>query len=96
MFSLLTDLEVNLIVGVLSAGAGMAFKTKITDFFKGIPASLRTALNNVEADTIAKVKAAQASVVATLPSPAPAKVALAPAPVAAAPAPAPAPAAPVA
>lgn len=97
MFSFLTVLEGDFVIAGVCLVLGMLFKTKITDFFKGIPADVRTALNNVEKDTLAKIKGAQATVVATLPAPAPAKVALAPAPVAAAPAtPALAPVAPLA
>lgn len=100
MFDFFTQVQITIALCVASAILGMVFKTKVTDFFKGVPASLRTALSAVEADTLAKVKAAQAQVLSTLPLPAAAKVALAPtisAPVALAPAaqplaPAPAPA----
>lgn len=94
MLAFITNLEINLIVAAVSLLAGVLFSTKIKDWFKGIPASLRSALNGVEQDTLAKVKAAQAQIVSTLPAPpaADAKVALppavelAPAPVTAAPA----------
>lgn len=104
MFSFLTDLEVNLVVGVVSAIAGVVFSTKITDFFQGIPAELRSALTSVKNDALAKVSAAKSSAIsevtgvvakAPLPAAAPAPVVLVPAaaaPVAAAAAPAPAPA----
>lgn len=100
--SYLTDF--NLIVGGLLVAfiLGVVFSTKVKDLIKGIPAQARAALNQVEADTVAKIKSAQAQVISTLPgvtvakaplaplAPAAAAVALTPAP-ALAPAPAPAP-----
>lgn len=58
----------SLIVGVL-------FSTQIKDFFSGVPAEVRTALNGVETATKAQISAAQSGVLATLPKPpaAPAK-----------------------
>lgn len=78
--SLLTDFEVNVLVAAGGLACGMIFKTKLTDWFKGIPSELRTALNSVETDTAAKLKSAvasaEAAVFAKLPQPAAPKVAL--------------------
>lgn len=66
MIELLTDIVfVVPAAGVAGLVAGMYFATPIKDFFKGIPADLRTALNNVEADAIAHVTAAKATLVST-------------------------------
>ena len=78
MFSFLTDLELYLISSSASFVLGVIFSTKITDWFKGVPTTLRAALNSVEKDTVVKVKAAQAAVVASLPTASPAKLALPP------------------
>jgi hypothetical protein len=79
MFSFLTNLEINLATNVVCLILGMVFKTKITDFFKGIPAQARVALNQVEADTASKLRGAQAQVINSLPGAPPApKAALAP------------------
>jgi hypothetical protein len=100
--SLLTDLEADLVIGVVAFVVGVVFSTKVKDTIKGVPAAARVAINNVEADALAKLKSAQTSVLATLPGAAPApkvaqppvfQTALPPAPVAPAPAPNPAPAA---
>jgi len=75
MLSFLTDLEINFIVGVVSLGVGLSpIGTKITDWLKGIPADVRTALNGVEKTTAANIKTSVASakshVLASLPVPA--------------------------
>lgn len=70
MFSFLTVFEGDIAIGIACLVVGVLFSTKITDFFKGIPGDLRTALNGVEQTTVANVKAAQASVIAKLPMPA--------------------------
>jgi hypothetical protein len=50
----------------------LLFSTKIKDFFNGIPADLRADLSSIESATLAKVKAAQKDVVASVtPPPAP-------------------------
>jgi len=87
MFSLLTNFNLVLGGAVIAFAAGVVLSTKVKDFFKGIPAQARAALNNVEADTIAKIRGAQAQVLAQLPSAPAAKAPLAPAPVAPAQAP---------
>ena len=69
MLAEITSFEITLAVGVICLVLGVAFSTKITDVFKGIPGDLRTALNGVEKATVANVKIAQATVVATLPQP---------------------------
>lgn len=69
MFSFLTVLEGNLVISAVSLAVGVFASTKIKDWFKGIPADLRTALNGVEKTTIANVKEAQTKVIATLPQP---------------------------
>lgn len=103
MFGFLTNLEITLAVGAAAFIAGVVFSQKVKDWFKGIPSELRSALKNVETDTLSKIKAAQATVLAELPKPPAAKTAApataapvipAPAPVAAAAAPAPAASAP--
>jgi len=98
--SLLTDFNLVLIGLAAAFVAGVLLSTKVKDYVKGVPSQARVAINNVEADALVKLKAAQASVLATLPGAAPApKVALS---AAAAPvqtftaAPAPAPVVPVA
>ena len=91
MFSFFTDLEINIIVGVVALVAGVVFSTKITDTFKGIPSDLRTALNGVETTALSNLKAATPVVKKASPAAA-AAVAAAAATVAAAPAPAAAPA----
>lgn len=92
MFELLTDVFfVVPLAGAAGLVAGMYFATPVKDFFKGIPSDLRAILTNVEADAVAKVTAAKATLVSTAVSTALAgvKTAAAPsaAPVAAAPAP---------
>ena len=69
MLAEVTHVEIAFAVGVIAFVLGVAFSTKVTDLFKGIPGDLRTALNGVEKATVANVKIAQASVVATLPQP---------------------------
>src|ERR1019366_6460870 len=69
MLAEVTHLEIAFAVGVIAFVLGVAFATKVTDLFKGIPGDLRTALNGVEKATIVNVKIAQASVIATLPQP---------------------------
>ena len=69
MLAELTHVEITLAVGLICLVLGVAFSTKITDLAKGIPSDLRTALNGVEKATVANVKIAQATVVATLPQP---------------------------
>jgi hypothetical protein len=54
MATFLTYLNVGLVVNVLVFALTLTFSTKIKDFFKGIPADVRTGLNTVEADVIAK------------------------------------------
>ena len=76
MFSFLTDLEINLIVGAVSLVVGVLFSTEITDTLKGVPSDLRTALSSVEADALAKVKAAKAATPAVVKKPSPAAAAL--------------------
>jgi len=79
MLDFVTNLEINIIVGAVALIAGVLFSTKIKDWFKGIPSQLRAALNNVEADALAKVRGAQADVLAQIAPAAPApKVALKP------------------
>jgi 2-oxoglutarate dehydrogenase E2 component (dihydrolipoamide succinyltransferase) len=107
MLAFLTNVEIDVIIGVVSFLVGLSpLGTKVTDWVKGIPADVRTALNGVEKTTAANIKSSVASakshVLASLPVPAvkPAvtaavTVAAAPAPAAPAPA-APAPAAPAA
>ena len=80
MFSFLTNFNLALGGAVIAFAAGVVLSTKVKDFFKGIPAQARAALNNVEADTIAKIRGAQAQVLAQLPSAPAAKAPLAPAP----------------
>ncbi len=80
MLAFLTQVEIDIIISAVSLLVGVIFSTKIKDWFKGVPSSLRAALNNVEKDTVAKVQAAQAQIVAQLPGTPPApKVALPPA-----------------
>ena len=87
--SLLTDLEADLVIGVVAFVVGVVFSTKVKDTIKGVPAAARVAINNVEADALLKLKGAQTQVLATLPGAAPApKVALAPVTTFTAPAPA--------
>lgn len=79
MFSFLSfvsNLEITLAVGVGAFIAGVVFSQKTKDWFKGVPTELRAALKGVEADTLAKVKAAQAVVISELPKLPSAKVAL--------------------
>jgi hypothetical protein len=64
MATFLTYLNVGLVVNVLVFALTLTFSTKIKDFFKGIPADVRTGLNTVEADVVAKVKAGKADVIA--------------------------------
>ncbi len=79
--SFLTDFNLVLVGLAASFVAGVLLSTKIKDYVKGVPAAARVALNNVQADALAKIKAAQADVLAKLPGAPPApKVALAPAP----------------
>ena len=101
--SLGTDFLVNVGCVVVTAVICLSpLGTKLKDVFKGVPSDVRTALSSVEADAVAKIKAAK--VVAAAPvkkpaSPAAALVAASAAAVAApvpAPAPAPAPVPPVA
>jgi len=64
MFEIFTDLFVVIpAIAIVSGGAALYFATPIKDFFTGIPADLRTALNNVEADAVAKVTAAKKTIV---------------------------------
>jgi hypothetical protein len=69
--------------------ATLVFSQKIKDWFKGIPADMRTTLNNVEALAVGNARVARNSVLSQL------ETALPPLPVVKAPAPA-APAAPAA
>ena len=69
MLAEVTHIEVAVVVGIIAFVLGVAFSTKVTDLAKGIPSDLRTALNGVEKATVANVKIAQATVVATLPQP---------------------------
>lgn len=91
--SIFTDLVVNVIVGVVSAGVALSpLGTKLKDLFKGIPSDLRTALNNLETEAASKLKAATAPAPVKLPaSPAAAAVAAAAVTLAVPAAPAPAP-----
>lgn len=71
MFDFLTSTEITIAAAVVGLGLGMSpIGTKITDWFKGIPADLRAALNGVEKTVVANVKVAQQTVVAALPQPA--------------------------
>jgi pyruvate dehydrogenase E2 component (dihydrolipoamide acetyltransferase) len=76
MLSFLTDIEIDLIIGVVSLVAGVLFSTKIKDTLKGVPSDLRTALNSVEADAVAKIKAAKAATPVAVKKPSPAAAAL--------------------
>ena len=69
MLASLGPIEIAAAVAVIAFILGVAFSTKVTDVAKGIPSDLRTALNGVEKATVANVKIAQATVVATLPQP---------------------------
>lgn len=69
MLASLSTFEIAVAVAFVAFVLGVAFSTRVTDLFKGIPSDLRTALNGVEKATVANVKIAQASVVATLPQP---------------------------
>lgn len=90
MLDFLTNLEINIVVGAVALLGGVVFSTKIKDWFKGIPSQLRVAINSVETDSLAKIKAAQAQVLAQIAPPVPAaKVALTPAQQPLVPAPAP-------
>src|ERR1035437_818563 len=89
-FSLLTDLEINAVIGVVSLVVGVLGSTKIKDTFKGIPSDLRTALTSVETTAVANLKAA-IPVKAASPAAAAAVANAAASIAAAAPAPAPAP-----
>jgi hypothetical protein len=89
--SFMTDFNLVLAGLVAAFIAGVLLSTKVKDIIKGVPSAARVAINNVEADALAKLKNAQTNVLATLPGAPPApKVALAPLPL-----PAPAPVAPV-
>jgi hypothetical protein len=71
MLAFLTNVEIDVIIGVVCFLVGLSpLGTKVTDFFKGIPSDLRSALNGVEATVVSNVKAAQTQVVASLPIPA--------------------------
>jgi hypothetical protein len=94
MIPVLTDLEINLIVAVVVGGVCLSpLGTKLTDWFKGIPGDVRTALNGVEKTTTANIKAsvasAKAHALAALPVPAAKPVVVTAAVTAAAPAAAP-------
>lgn len=96
MFSFLTELQINLCIGFAALTSGVIFSQQIKDKLKGIPGDVRTALKGVELDTVSKIKVAQATVLAQLPTPPAPKISLAPAPLPplpVAPAPAPEPAA---
>lgn len=80
MLQFLTEIEVGLIAGVIAFVLGVVFSTKIIDTIKGVPTDLRTALKTVEVDAIAKIAAAKATTIATLPVVVAAKT-VAPAPV---------------
>jgi hypothetical protein len=71
MLAFFSDVQLVLIATTVGLVVGVVFSTKVTDWFKGIPAELRTSLNQVETATVAKVKVATAGVVATLPTVAP-------------------------
>lgn len=103
MFDFLTNFEITLACSAVTFGCGVAFSTKITDFFKGVPADARAVLKSAETDIVGKLASARATVMTDISAKlgvAPAKVAVAPAkaPAAApvAPAPAAAPIPPVA
>jgi len=92
MLSFLTNVEIDVIIGVVCFLLGLSpLGTKATDWLKGIPSNVRTTLNGVETTVATNIKTAIAdaenAVLSKLPVPA-AKVA--------APAPAPTPAAPAA
>jgi hypothetical protein len=75
--SLGTDFLVNVAVALVAGGVCLSpLGTKIKDFFKGIPSDVRTALNDVEADAVSKVKAAAAAAKAPVKKPASAAAAL--------------------
>jgi hypothetical protein len=76
MFSFLTELQFTLACSSASLVAGVIFSQKIKDWVSGIPGDVRSALKGVEADTVAKIAAARASVLVQLPAPAPAKAPL--------------------
>jgi hypothetical protein len=57
---------------VATFAATLLFSTKIKDFFSGIPSDLRAGLRAAETATVAKVKAAQNTVIASVtPAPTP-------------------------
>jgi hypothetical protein len=66
MFGFLTVAEGDIAVAVVCLVLGVAFSTKIKDWFKGIPADVRTALNGVETSALSNVKAAQTHVLSQL------------------------------
>jgi hypothetical protein len=69
MFSfsdLLTDFNTSLLIGSVSFVAGVVLSTKVTDFAKGVPGELRSALGGVEKEALAKVNAAKSEVIATI------------------------------
>jgi hypothetical protein len=70
--SFLTDFNLVLAGLVIAFVAGVLLSTKVKDTIKGIPSAARVAINNVEADALAKLKGAQANVLATLPGAPPA------------------------
>jgi hypothetical protein len=69
MLSFLTELQINLAIGTSALVCGVIFSQSIKDKLRGIPGEVRTALKGVELDTVAKISAAQATVLATLPAP---------------------------
>lgn len=64
MFSFLTDLEIDLLVGVVAFAAGVVLSQKVKDKLKGIPGELRTALSGAESSALAAIKAAEAKAIA--------------------------------
>ena len=70
--SFMTDFNLVLAGLVVAFIAGVLLSTKVKDTIKGIPSAARAAINNVEADALAKLKNAQTNVLATLPGAAPA------------------------
>lgn len=78
MFSFLTELQFTLACSGAALIAGVVFSQKIKDWIAGVPGDVRAALKGVEADTVAKIAAARASVLVQLPAPAPAKAPLQP------------------
>lgn len=70
--SFMTDFNLVIIGLAVAFVAGVLLSTKVKDYIKGVPAAARVAINNVEADALAKLKNAQTNVLSTLPGAPPA------------------------